>query len=595
MIKEGMELLRDEFVYSKECYENVTPQRKGVLRTIKGPVAEWGSINRNNRKYSEKLWDNVLGSDYVKEQTENKCLYGEANHPEGRYEVDFARVSHNITEMHKSPDKQQVYASIDILDTPLGNILNVLYEYGSVLGFSSRAGGILHNKKGFVEVDEDSFHFITFDAVPYPSVVSARPLHESGNNPSRVDVSEEAHNKILRIIEESGKKDKEVLKAFIYSLQDYNLDKEISILEGLNIDKDTSDIAESLKGTTLCLLKESYRQISSLKSEKSIVERQLEEVSKKIDEHSPKLTAALKKIQTLTESNQKLEVGVKETKEENIKLLAKIEDVNQKNGALLDTFKIYENSIDDMELKLLEKDVLRTKVEKELVVLTSQVKENSELLNKLTAIEEENSKLKAENEEAKKIMDYDDIVTELGKVVKEHSAVRENFDLNNLELDKARNDLNNTIQEVNKVVNENTELAGLLRETLQDTDNLNEQVVHLNEQVVSMNEQITGLSGIVESYKIKVLTYQEDLVKSICGQYNAEPRIVTPQLKEGFTSEDVFLVCESMSNNRTIELIGITEEIDEEDSEEIQESKKRKERLSGMFETNRRGKVLIKN
>src|SRR5210317_328362 len=143
MVMEGRELVRDEIIFSSECYESVAPKRKGVLRTVRGPVSEWGNLNRNKRKYTEKLWDKVLASDYVLEQKKNKTLYGEANHPENRFEVDFSRVSHNIVEMYKVPDKQQVHAEIDILDTPLGNVLNVLYDYGSALGYSSRAGGVL--------------------------------------------------------------------------------------------------------------------------------------------------------------------------------------------------------------------------------------------------------------------------------------------------------------------------------------------------------------------------------------------------------------------------------------------------------------------
>lgn len=589
MIKEGMQLVRDEFVFSKECYESTNNNKKGVLRTIKGPVAEWGNVNRNNRKYSEKLWDNVLNSDYVKEQTENKCLYGEANHPEGRFEVDFARVSHNMAEMHKVPDKGQIYATIDILDTPLGNILNVLYEYGSVIGFSSRAGGVLHNKKNFVEVDEESFHFITFDAVPYPSVKSARPLHESGNvdEIDRVDISEEAHNKIVQIIEESGKKDKEVLKAFIYSLQDYNLDKEISILEGLSDNKDTDeDLNESLKNTTLCLLKESYRQLSTLKTEKNNIERNLDESSKKVNEYKDKICVALKKIKTLNEESQSSVSKIEETNNMNIELKNKVDDLSLKNNALLDTIRVYENSLEENELKNDEIQVLKNDIEKINKALDDKIVENVELKKKLNEIEENISSISIENEKLKKVSDYDEIVVELGKVVKEYSAIKENFDMNSNELEKTRSNLNIALSDVDRAINENALLVTEIKDSKVKYNSLNEQVSQLN-------QKISEITNISESYKKKINDYKEDLVKSICGKYDINPNKIYSTLNEDFTSEDVYNLCESFSEGKDkLELVSISQEILNESNENV-EANKKKERLNDLFEkSNRRGKIL---
>ena len=168
----------DVFVAERDVYESSVPETPGVggiLRTIKGPVAGWDTKNRNGRMYSEKLWDNVLDSPYVTEQLRYHTLFGEAGHPQDRYEVDFGRVSHSITEMWKVPSSNQIYATINILDTPLGRIINTLYEAGGVIGYSSRAGGTLHQRKDYIEVDEKSYNFITFDAVPFPSVDFARP------------------------------------------------------------------------------------------------------------------------------------------------------------------------------------------------------------------------------------------------------------------------------------------------------------------------------------------------------------------------------------------------------------------------------------
>ena len=144
---EEKQVISDINIFDNTLYESTSPSTVGgVLKVITGPVAEWGSLNRNHRMYSEKLWDRVLDSTYVKEQLSYKTLFGEANHPTDRMEVDFGRVSHSILDMWKVPDRNQIYAKIAIVDTPLGRILNTLYDTGATIGYSSRANGILHNR-----------------------------------------------------------------------------------------------------------------------------------------------------------------------------------------------------------------------------------------------------------------------------------------------------------------------------------------------------------------------------------------------------------------------------------------------------------------
>jgi len=602
IIKEGMEPVRDEFVFSKELYESKTSPRKGVLRTIKGPVAEWGSVNRNNRKYSEKLWDKVLDSDYVKEQTENKSLYGEANHPADRFDVDFERVSHSIVEMYKVPEKNQIYATIDILDTPLGNILNVLYEYGSVLGYSSRAGGVLHNKKTHIEVDENSYQFVTFDAVPYPSVVSARPLNESGepNICEKVEISEEAHTKIIQIIEAFGEKGKEVLKDFIYSLQDYNLDKELAVLEGLSTDKDESDLAETLKSTTLCLLKESYKQINNLKYEKSNVERQLTETTTKTDEYKSKLGSALKKIESLSEGSKTSGDALGKVDAEVGKLKSTVKDLSSKNGVLLNTIRDYEESIEEMELKVLEIEIMQNDLEKQKIILEGKNKEIKNLTSMIDDVGVEKTKLLEEIESYKRFSDYEEVNEELGTTVKEITSLKENYTFNvekltkkESELERISEDLTRTIESlekaninVEKITYENADLLEAISSYRGETLRTIENLELLSDKVIKLDEQ-------VKFSEDKLKTCKFDLIRSVCGQYGVDPKNIEKKLFEDFTSADVHILCESESSNKKFEVISISEDIvitPESQEDKIKEDKK--ERLSGMLSTNRRGKLI---
>ena len=293
------QIISDINIFDKTLYESTSPSTVGgVLKVITGPVAEWGSLNRNRRMYSEKLWDRVLDSPYVKEQLSYKTLFGEANHPTDRMEVDFGRVSHSILDMWKVPDRNQIYAKIAIVDTPLGRILNTLYDTGATIGYSSRANGILHNRKDYVEVDENSFSFVTFDAVPYPSVVAARPeVTEGVLLDTEETLSDSVHEKLCTIIKESSDNYREVVKDFILNLKGFDLTKEKNLLEGLN----PSDIHDKSSDCpdTIGALTESSFQIHVLQAEKQGLKEENDKLVVENKNLRHNLTESLSKISDL--------------------------------------------------------------------------------------------------------------------------------------------------------------------------------------------------------------------------------------------------------------------------------------------------------
>lgn len=168
-------------VFVSQLNEVAQPQkRKGVLKTVEGAFAESNNQNRNGRRYSRKLWEKVLNSDYVREMLNNNTLFGEALHPPDRSEISLPEVSHVITELKLTPDGR-ITGKADILDTPAGRILNTVLEYGSKIGISSRGmGSVNEGADGEKWVDEESYTFVTFDFVPIPSVAIARPPVREG-------------------------------------------------------------------------------------------------------------------------------------------------------------------------------------------------------------------------------------------------------------------------------------------------------------------------------------------------------------------------------------------------------------------------------
>ena len=121
---------------------------------------------------------------------------GELDHPDSSV-VNLRNVSHNITSLEwKGND---LIATIEVLNTPSGNILKELFKAGITLGISSRGMGSvkqISESSDEVEIQED-FQLLCWDFVSDPSTHEAfmYPIKENRNIKS-------THNKANDIIHE---------------------------------------------------------------------------------------------------------------------------------------------------------------------------------------------------------------------------------------------------------------------------------------------------------------------------------------------------------------------------------------------------------
>lgn len=195
----------NELMNSGSILESKKSERKGVLRTIIAKITDY-LPNRNGRVYPRSIWEKACNSDLVKEQVACNCFFGEANHPfDDRMDIDLTNVSHAISKIDIKDDG--VYGTIDILDTPSGNIIDKLMEYGSKIGISSRGCGSLDDRTNTVQ---DDYQLFAFDIVARPSVAAAR-LTESEElmKQGKVVMTESEIQNVLRgyrnnILNESG-------------------------------------------------------------------------------------------------------------------------------------------------------------------------------------------------------------------------------------------------------------------------------------------------------------------------------------------------------------------------------------------------------
>ena len=121
-------------------------KRKGILKTIKGIVADC-KLNRNGRIYPRQLWENVINSDYVKELLASKTLFGETDHPAERLEMSLQEVSHCISDIQLEGDN--VIATIDVLDTPNGNLISICPDAYDIICFDGYRTSHGRNPGGF--------------------------------------------------------------------------------------------------------------------------------------------------------------------------------------------------------------------------------------------------------------------------------------------------------------------------------------------------------------------------------------------------------------------------------------------------------------
>lgn len=156
--------------YNENNIEVLTEKTSSGVKkyAIEGVFAQSESKNRNGRVYPKSIMENAVNK-YVKEQVEQKRAVGELNHPEGPT-VNLDKVSHLITDLKM--EGNDVVGKAQILDTPMGKIVQGLLEGGVRLGVSTRGMGSIENRNGTNYVRDD-FILNTVDIVQDPSAHGA--------------------------------------------------------------------------------------------------------------------------------------------------------------------------------------------------------------------------------------------------------------------------------------------------------------------------------------------------------------------------------------------------------------------------------------
>ena len=171
-----MFLLREyaSFEYAKEdedLKEALRDRTKPLILT--GVIQRSNTLNKNGRIYSEEILMPEV-KNYNEVFVKNDCAWGELDHADSPI-VSTQNLSHLIKKIWF--DGNAVYAKIQILNNPKGDMVRSMIEAGGRPGISSRAVGSLEKKhfgeNGMVDFVKDDLQIICWDIVSEPSTPGA--------------------------------------------------------------------------------------------------------------------------------------------------------------------------------------------------------------------------------------------------------------------------------------------------------------------------------------------------------------------------------------------------------------------------------------
>lgn len=182
------------FNYTPEMMKE-SREKNGGKVMMKGILQKADTLNQNGRIYPIDILEREIRN-YQKFIVENRAL-GELDHPDSSV-VNLKNVSHLVKEAYL--DKQVVFGTVEILDTPSGKILQSLIESGVKLGISSRGVGTT-KKQGDYHVVQDDFQLICWDFVSEPSTPGAFMLPEGKSiNPNELKNAFNKSDRIDRVL-----------------------------------------------------------------------------------------------------------------------------------------------------------------------------------------------------------------------------------------------------------------------------------------------------------------------------------------------------------------------------------------------------------
>lgn len=560
--------------------------KRHILGRLYGPIATFSDSTRNGRFYNKDLWTKALADDIFLEKVANKSLFLELEHPTDRDQIDMKQACACIPEVPKIVG-DDLYAVIDILDTPNGRLLKTFVDYGFVPGISSRGSGDVDANN---EVDPETFYLETWDIVSLPAVKKARLNVCESYNPNNKSL----RHALKEALEKSSEEDKKIMQDTLNNMNidvEEKLTKTVRKADGHYIDLD--DVPELYDDADPNMLTEDVKddaepaeaeeseviaiEADDVDSEDEPVEEEAEESQEVEETESSELTVndVLTRFQDLDREaiveiapieiegiSYQPTIDTIDQDEENHKIILGVECVPTESTDNIDadnsneeegTEEVVdeaEEAVDDGDDEVVEnfKDLVRQKdlLESEVkslknsqAVSDAKVKELEESLDKYKAAFARTSELAANAKKLKTI--NESLNTKLSNNTKEIAELR-------LRANKAAT--------LNESVDKNAQRVKSLTEKLQTMQSeFTESKTKLEEQVAQSNKKLQERTALAKQYKQSYVAVLERYIVSKAKLLGVRPVEITNKLDESYNIDDIDAVCdqiltESVSVNR---------------------------------------------
>ena len=546
--------------------------KRHILARLYGPIATFGDATRNGRYYNKQLWEKALSDEIFLEKVANKSLFLELEHPTDRDQIDMKLACACIPEVPKIVGND-LYAVIDILDTPNGKLLKTFVDYGFVPGISSRGSGDVNAND---EVDPETFFLETWDIVSLPAVKKARLSVCESFDPKKGRLKKA----LCEALNSSSEEDKKIMKETLDNM-DINLESDVELTEASDVfpggtpknsallpvaeisddefekyesleeDADGEEIedaeamedeeesAEEITDET----EETEEETDSTLTVKNIIDDFENLGEDKIVEFEPVEIEGIKyntNVVIKDQDDEKVILGVECTPiEEDTEDRETDNSYDEEDADEADDET--EEAVDDGDEEVVEsfKDLVRQKdllesevkaLKNEKTVSDAKVNELQEALDKYKAAFARTSELAAKAKEYKTL----------------NESLNSRLEENTQQIAELKNRVK-TNTKLHESINANATQVKALTEKLNAAKvEFTESKTKLEAQVAQANQKLQERTNLAKKYKASYLQVVERYIVSKAKLLGVKPAEITSKLNESYTLDDIDNVCDTI-------------------------------------------------
>ena len=404
-------------VVSKLRERGVSLNERKIYRV---PVGRWDNLNGNRRRYTRKLWENVMNN----QQSAWKGLCGLADHPSADNDPGSIKNSSIVWLGMELDDAEKIVYGIGTFVGILGHMFQEIIDAGGRVGFSSSGFGEIMADGQTVNPDTYQIERLA-DVVLNPSQEVYGEISDeqkglgnieynkqtavqesaSDNLKESVIMENNTRTSILSKVEEKAFRN--YVKAFIEDSNSIKSPNEqLKELKSIN-EMFEEGVAPDLKAQLEERIAAKQAELEALIDEAVTMKEELgmdslEEITegtKRVIEEGAELAKQVDNyksiVEGMTEKNKELSTKVTELEESNNANIAKIDSLTKENTSLNETIKNLSIKITVQEAEALEKDGKLTEASNadaaKIAELTAQLEES-----KKTIAEDISNKVKVE-------------------------------------------------------------------------------------------------------------------------------------------------------------------------------------------------------